>query len=363
MLRPLAAAVNALRPRHSDPDPAVAVERLAALVDELKEATNRLERTAGSLKGDVHALRTEMKSVRDELAAARLKESQLRAIVRRDGELEDKEPALAAMMARGDIGAHVTAAFERSTLHLEPFPWMVIDGLLPDDLFDALVKGIPPAELFADKPANKQQIKVPFDLAHSYGRRVWRFMVNVVAPQHIMPVLVKTFEVPLAAWIRDNWPELGSDPLSASRVKLHTTDGRIFRHGRGYLIPPHRDPKWGFLTVLLYLARPGDSETWGTQIYSVDEDTEAKGSAPHWIDPAKCHLVQDVQYRPNRALIFLNSVGAHGASIPPDAQPEDLERYMYQFRVGPNTKSVRAMMEALPEERKALWAGKVAADY
>lgn len=64
--------------------------------------------------------------------------------------------------------------------------------------------------------------------------------------------------------------------------------------------------------------------------------------------------------RPNSALIFLNSKGAHGASIPDDAEPADLQRYAYQFRIGPTRAGMEELMAALPAERAAAWSGKPA---
>ena len=43
----------------------------------------------------------------------------------------------------------------------------------------------------------------------------------------------------------------------------------------GYYLGPHRDPKRAMLTCLLYLAREGDSEAHGTQIFRVRDDGEA----------------------------------------------------------------------------------------
>jgi hypothetical protein len=58
----------------------------------------------------------------------------------------------------------------------------------------------------------------------------------------------------------------------------------------------------------------------------------------------------------------MNSQGAHGASIPADAEPADLERYIYQFRIGPTADSIRKLQALLPEDRREMWSGKVA-DY
>ena len=111
------------------------------------------------------------------------------------------------------------------------------------------------------------------------------------------------------------------------------SDGRILLRRPGYDIPPHRDPKRGFLTCLMYLARPGDSERGD----AAAPGGRRRGSAraqPHWIDEQRCEPVEHIAFRRNRALIFLNSVGAHSARIPGDADPPTLERYAYQFRIG-----------------------------
>jgi hypothetical protein len=145
-------------------------------------------------------------------------------------------------------------------------------------------------------------------------------------------------------------------------MELHSSAGRILLRRPGYNIPPHRDPKWGFLTCLVYLARSGDPEAWGTQLYAVDEDDEAQGAKPHWIEPERCRLVTEVPFRRNSALLWLNSIGAHGAFIPQDVQPPDLQRYAYQFRIGPTRDAITALMDLLPTARRDVWSGKLAAN-
>jgi hypothetical protein len=55
--------------------------------------------------------------------------------------------------------------------------------------------------------------------------------------------------------------------------------------------------------------------------------------------------------------VFVNSRGAHGATIPPDAQPE-LERYSYQFYVAPQNEALSAFVKKLPPERRKMWQNK-----
>jgi hypothetical protein len=140
-------------------------------------------------------------------------------------------------------------------------------------------------------------------------------------------------------------------------LTLHASDGRIMLRRPGYLLTPHRDPKWGFVTVLIYLARDGDDETYGTQLYRVRDDEEAPSSRVCYFEQQRCELVRNVPFGANSFLAFLNSSGAHGASIPADAQPPTLERYMYQIRLGPTGSAIKRLLQLMSPDKAALWAG------
>ena len=297
-------------------------------------------------------------TMNEQLAQLTVRERELRRILERNSQYEPHLERLGKLVRKKMTPDRIAAAIDRADLHLDPFPYTVVDGLLPDELYGALVYGLPPLELFVDKPATKQQLAVPFDLAPTYSQRVWTHLVNELIPSVIAPRLIEKFREQIDQWISSNWPQL--DPRS---VELHGSGGRVMLRRRGYRIRPHRDPKWSFITCILYLARPGDDEAWGTQIYAVDDDEEAKNAAPYWISEKQCRLVEDVKFIPNRLLVFLNSVGAHGAYIPDDAQPENLERYIYQFRLGPTVEAIAMLKDMLPDDRQALWAGKALVDY
>jgi hypothetical protein len=355
----LTAVAGTLRPR-SIARAAKAVDDLVAVTRELRKAVRQLESARVSGEERDAAMQAELKALRDAVSDLQVRESRLRAIYQRDIDQGSSLAALDTILDATAIGAHVARAVENATLYLEPFPHLVLEPLFPQVFYDAVIEGIPPVELF-DGAANKRRIVVPFELAPAYGRRVWSFLLDEVIDRTLGPALVHKLRGPLAAWLAHEWPDF-TESLLGTAVKMQSTDGRILLRGRGYVIPPHRDPKWGFVTCLLYLARPGDNPTWGTQLYSVDGDTEASSIAPHWIKPETCRLVKDVPFTANTALVFLNSRGAHGAHIPADAEPPSLERYIYQFRLGPTADSIRRMVALLPEDRRERWSGKVA-DY
>lgn len=306
----------------------------------------------------IAAMAEQISALREQLSHVTRREAELRAVLERESELDAHLDRLAKVLRKTNMGEKVTTAIEGAALRLEPFPYTVIDDLLPQVFYDSLLMGLPPVELFESKPLGKQHLDLPFDMAPMYSRRVWRFMCAELVPKVISTALIAKFRAPLDDWIVTNWPSI--DPGS---VELHGSGGRIMLRKRGYRIRPHRDPKWSFITCILQLARPGDSETWGTQMLAVDDDQEAKNAAPYWIDEKKCRVVEDVAFRPNRLIVFLNSVGAHSAYIPADAQPDTLQRYIYQFRVGPPLEAITRLRALLPEERQPLWAGKALLDY
>jgi len=312
----------------------------------------------GSVQEQFREIFDQLKAMSTQLSLLADREAELRAVLERNTALEAHLERLRKTLRKSTMGAQVTAAIDRAQLHLDPFPYAVIEDLLPDVFYDALLRGIPPIELFEHKPAGKQHLDVPFALAPLYSQRVWQYMAGELVSKIITPAIIAKFRVQIDEWIARNWPELPPES-----VDLHGSGGRIMFRRRGYRILPHRDPKWSFITCILYLARPGDDEAWGTQLYAVDADREAKNAAPYWIDEKDCRLVEDVKFRPNRLLVFLNSAGAHGAFIPADAQPETLERYIYQFRVGPTVDAIAKLRSMLPEERQPLWAGKALVDY
>jgi hypothetical protein len=323
-----------------------------------KETQLRQQRDRAELAARIAEMNGRITELTKMIQLLTLRESQLRAIATTDAAFADAFDDLAAVCDEHVIVSHVRDAVARSHLVLEPLPYLIISNVFPPAFYDALIRAIPPVELFADKPRNKQQLKVPLMYGPAYSRAVWTFLVDVALERSFQPAIIDKFREPLGEWIAREWPQLASNPLGPP-MELHSTDGRILLRRRGYRIQPHRDPKWGFITVLLYLPRRGDSDRWGTQIYAVDEDPPANTISPHWIDPERCRLAADVPFRSNSALVFLNSRGAHGASIPDDAEPADLQRYIYQFRIGPTKAAIEALVTMLPPHRRAEWEGKL----
>ena len=90
----------------------------------------------------------------------------------------------------------------------------------------------------------------------------------------------------------------------------------------------------------------------GPKQVSLIQERDEPHTSPLWLAPEECELARDVPGLGNSALIFLNSTGAHGASVPDDA-PSDFLRYVYQARFSPDAATKKRLLELLTTEEGA----------
>ena len=300
----------------------------------------------------VDALADRTRQLTEQVAELREQNEQLITIQRLDWEMRDEFASLSEALDAKRIGAHVRRAIESATLEMDPFPHVVVENWLPTDIYKHLIAAIPPPVFFTDRENGRHRVSVPFTFGPAYSRMVWDFMYRTLVARILNRALNAKFQDAVRDYVRSACPALPGD----ADIRLHASDGRIMLRHRGYNLLPHRDPRWGFMTVLIYLAREGDAEAYGTRLYRVRDDAGAPDSRVYYIDPERCDLVKTVPFRANSMLVFLNSTGAHAASIPEDA-PADVERYFYQFRLGPSPAVLRQMLSLMTPEQATLWAG------
>lgn len=286
----------------------------------------------------------------------RIQTEQLLTIRRLDAEQQEDLERLPAELDSACIGAHIRQAIAAATLHHDPFPHLVAEQWLPPRVYDIMIQALPPSVFFSDREPSRQRLIVPFGFAPAYSQRVWKYVSQEIIGSSLREALSEKFGPSVHDFLHTFCPSVPE----GFEQRMHLSDGRIMLRRPGYVITPHRDPKWGFLTGLVYLAREGDNEAYGTQLYRVRDDEEAPNDKPLYVDERRCELVKSVPFRANTLLVFLNSTGAHGASIPSDATPATLERYVYQFRLGPDGAGIKQLLEAMPEAARGRWSGSKA---
>lgn len=326
------------------------IARLAKRQAEAVRNHVALREQIGGLSSGIDSIRAMLVTVSEQLTVHSRRLEQLTTAYRTDWDRRASAAAAAARIQSVDVAEHVRRAIQGAALVLDPFPHVVVEGVLPDEVYDHLVDAVPPRAFFEDRPVNDQQLAVPFEFAPDDSKAVWGAFAELVESQ-LGPGFESKFHDLMEEYIHSTVPAARGE-----RLLFHASNLRLMLRRPGYVIAPHRDPKWGFVTVLFNIARPGDSETFGTHLYRVHDDNEAPSELPYWIDQARCELVGTVPFRRNAMLAFLNGYGAHGASIPADAPP-DTERYQFQFRIGPVRSTLIRLVELMPDEARAKWQG------
>jgi hypothetical protein len=262
-----------------------------------------------------------------------------------------------ALLDAARVGEHVRAAVESAPLILEPYEHIVVDPLLPRDVYDLLIEALPPEAFFDDHDPIKRNLRFPMALGPTLSAMAWGFFDEVVTDQMIRPAVLARFHEPLQRHYDSIFGAEHRDRAVAMPHRVNS--GRLMLRRRGYHLDPHRDPKHSMLTCLAYFARPGDDDAFGTQIFSVANDSDANYKQTYYPEQAghACTLVKVVPFRPNSMLVFLNARGAHGATIPADA-PESLIRHSYQFYIGPEKEALGALVRQLPDTRRRMWQNK-----
>ena len=221
---------------------------------------------------------------------------------------------------------------------------VVINDLTPEDTYRALIDGIPPRIFFSQRDDAKQNLKLSqLDVAPERTLETLAFIEQQLIPQMMVPALLKKFE----PHIRDFYlREYGSErgPQLAA-IPHEATGGRLMLRRPGYHLDPHLDPKRVVFTCLIYFARPGDSEAYGTSFYRINGTPKIDRTSTFYPESQglKCDVVKMVPFKANSAVAFLNYGGAHGADIPRTA-PKDTERYAYQFYVSPEPGALAAIV-------------------
>ena len=282
----------------------------------------------------------------EQAARADRNSAQARSILRLNDAQRDLLSRVDAMLDESRVIAHVEQAIAATPLHTDPYPHIVVENLMPRDFYDLLRKAIPPAAFFGDVDPIKQNLKMPIEFGPELSMKVLGFFERVIVGRAIVPSVIRRFDEPLQAHY-----DVIFGPAFRERARQlaqSASAGRVMLRRPGYHLAPHRDPKRSTLTCLVYFAGPKDSEAYGTDIFRVADDREASYTQTYYPEQngSRCELVKRVPFRPNSMLVFLNSTGAHGATIPDDA-PAALERYSYQCYIRPSQEALTELIKDL----------------
>jgi hypothetical protein len=293
------------------------LERNASRVEALKSS-------AKALRQEVRALRDAMQDLTAQLSAAQLQLDQLTALRLADQDASARMDALEHVLGMQRVSAHLRTALERAAIVEEPVPHLVVTDALPVDMYCALLDAIPSDIFFDGKDTTWRELLVPPRLAPTSSIATWTFLADLV--RHMLgPMVLGRFQQRLDAHLA----AIGSP--AATVIAPVASQGRIVLRWPGYE-SGRRSRPWDFLTVILWLARPGDGEEFGSRVRGVG-----------------------LPFRANSLLVVFDPSGAHEYSPIPPRAAAAVRRYSFEFRIGLDTAGRRSVLAVMDEGTRREW--------
>jgi hypothetical protein len=319
------------------------LERAEKRASQVTETLDQREQQTAATAGALDELTASIRKLQQSVDAVG-HQLQLLAIARKqDLQAVELLPRVTAgLEALADtIDAHLGRVMADATVSSDPFPHLVIEKLLPPGLYDSMLDALPPREFWRSSGRGREYWEVETDVAPWRTEAVWRFVDRRIVDQMLRPRLEQAFAGPLAAFWRDNFA------LDPGGVRYHVAEGRLQLRGRGYRLRAHLDPPHAALTGLFYLARPGDDIQYGTALYRPSAPIPARRQGIYYPEDHGIALenVTTVPFRANSLLVWMTSLGPHGADLTADDVPKSFERYTYQFQLVTDHQTRRRIKE------------------
>jgi len=297
-----------------------------------------------------------------QLEEQRAELTRLRRAQALDLEQVDRIRSIEDLWKPAAIAAHVRSVVADATVHTDPFPHLVLEPLLPPEAFRVLVDAVPPEEFFeGEKHLDLRGIGKATSVVPLFSRIIWGSLRKDVIDCALAPALAERLRPFARNLLRHSVGDEFVDEALA--LPLHPHGLRLMLRRRGWTLRPHCDPRDQFISTLLYLAPPGEGDTYGTQLFRVLQDNFVPGWANTYYpedEGVACELAKTMPYRGNLCLSFLNlGGGAHGAAVPEDAQPPDLRRLAFQFYMGPDKEQLDPIIARLPADLQLAWTRRV----
>ena len=207
------------------------VPHLQNLGEELRDDQKTLWRQLRTIARQLEHLEDTLKRQEKVLAGIPELQTEVRRCVAAytsDARQAHRLPAVRARLGDGEqIAAHTEAAVAKAPLELDPFPHIIIDELLPDDVCSELIRALPPKPFFQTENATRQKLDIPCLFAPEYSRIVWGLIYKKVIARAMVTALTEKFRPALDRFIQVQWPALGVSDRAG--VSAHFYRGRILR--------------------------------------------------------------------------------------------------------------------------------------
>jgi hypothetical protein len=242
------------------------------------------------------------------------------------------------------VKEHLLGRIRDADLFKDPFPYMNITNLFPDDYYSTLLRELPSDQAYAKYHAPYDarfyiDFKPQADLTQ---RAFWRDLLALLASQEFLEGMAHKFGDEISAVYKTR-PNYIEPHRSGKGVKIGSRM-ILTRDYASYSISPHTDAPPKFITALFYLAKDESMLNFGTSIYAPKDKNFKQWGADRFQDAHLPYENFDVAatmpYRPNSALVFLKTDNSfHGVERSAEYSNKGRDMLMWVPEIGVNERS------------------------
>src|SRR5262245_26838783 len=180
--KPLARARSLLhRLVHPDGDAAMKLLR-----KEVRRLTKQVQRLEGAQRSAAELLHRADRTATQLKLVSMLNQRQQTEIAR-----------LPALLDEERIAQHTRRAVTAAPLLTDPYEHIIVERVLPEGVYELLIRAIPPVEFFSDRDQIKQDLTFPMELGPALSAAAWEYLDEVIARRVIRPAVLEKFHEPL----------------------------------------------------------------------------------------------------------------------------------------------------------------------
>jgi hypothetical protein len=197
-----------------------------------------------------------------------------------------------------DVRRHIIYRLANAPLFHFPFLHIVVDEILPRDVYETLQEALPDEDVGATEAQPFRRALHPAAVAQSSmddaRKAFWASMFATMMHDDIGAWIMAKFYDQVAARFGLDQPGGG--------VALRSST-RLVRDRAGFALRPHTDPPERVISTLIYLPRSAAHPELGTSLYLPnDPEMTCPGGVEH--DPALFDRAATIPFRPNTLLAF-----------------------------------------------------------
>lgn len=209
------------------------------------------------------------------------------------------------------VKQHAYKAIQNAKLVLNPFPYIYVSKVLPDNFYSELLAKLPPDDDYDIYPSPYEQrhfIQLSPSRTAKLSEAVslfWKEFEAWIHSQEFLEVLVNKFGKRLQVNYKYREKDLVKNSVSDECVRV-SPRSLLVRDYQNFALGPHTDSESKFIVGAFYFPKDESLRDFGTSIYTPKNPELTSWPSPH-MKHEDFDLVKTFENSPNSMLVFMKT--------------------------------------------------------